>query len=111
MRLRQVLDNLIGNAIKYTPVGGQVSLLCREEGGQLILAVADTGVGIPAEEQSRIFDRFYRATNVPADSQGTGLGLAITKQIVENHGGRIWLQSGPDGTTFTVVLPAAGAPD
>ncbi len=111
VRLRQVLDNLIGNAIKYTPTGGLVALRCVEEGGQLILSVADTGVGIPAEEQNRIFDRFYRATNVPTDSQGTGLGLAITKQIVENHGGRIWLQSAAGGTTFTVVLPAAGALD
>jgi two-component system NtrC family sensor kinase len=105
VRLRQVLDNLVGNAIKYTPAGGKVGLHAEVQGGQVILRVIDSGVGIPPEEQARVFDRFYRASNVPKETPGTGLGLAITKQIVENHGGRIWVESSGGGTTFTVVLP------
>ncbi|MBI3159718.1 MAG: GAF domain-containing protein [Chloroflexi bacterium] len=107
VRLRQVLDNLVGNAIKYTPAGGTVDIRAEVQEGQVILRVSDTGVGIPPEEQSRVFERFYRATNVPRETPGTGLGLAITKQIVENHGGRIWVESASTGTTFTVVLPVA----
>ncbi|TAK11113.1 MAG: GAF domain-containing protein [Anaerolineae bacterium] len=107
IRMRQVLDNLIGNAIKYTPSGGTVSLNAVPSGEQLILRVIDSGVGIPAEEQGKVFDRFYRATNVPRETPGTGLGLAITKQIVENHGGRIWVESSKSGTVFSVVLPVA----
>jgi len=77
---------------------------------QLILRVSDDGPGIPLEEQGRIFEKFYRASNVGRDIQGTGLGLAIVKTIVDNHRGRIWVDSKPgEGSVFTVVLPVADA--
>jgi two-component system, OmpR family, phosphate regulon sensor histidine kinase PhoR len=105
-QLRQLVDNLIGNAIKYTPPGGQVRVMLREEQNQLILHVADDGPGIPLEDQTHIFEKFYRASNVDKDIQGTGLGLAIVKTIVDNHHGRIWVESkSGEGSVFTVVLP------
>lgn len=108
IRLRQMLNNLIGNAIKYTPQGGRIDIIAREEGGQLLLRIRDTGPGIPPAEQPFIFDKFYRATNAPPGVPGTGLGLAIVKSIVENHRGRIWVDSTPgQGSTFSIVLPIA----
>jgi len=108
IQLRQMLDNLVGNAVKYTPEGGRIILRGMEEDGQVIIQVEDNGRGIPLEDQSRIFDRFYRASNVDEESTGTGLGLAITKQIVENHRGRIWVDSSIGlGSVFTVVLPTS----
>lgn len=104
-QLRQVFDNLLSNAIKYTPISGMINLIVRTEGDQMIISVIDNGPGIPGEEHSRIFDKFYRASNVSTDVQGTGLGLAITKTIVEKHDGRIWVDSSKNGTIFTVVLP------
>ncbi len=107
-QLRQVLDNLIGNSVKYTPEGGEITLTGFEEDGQIILRVEDNGRGIPLDEQSKIFDRFFRASNVTDEATGTGLGLAITKSIVENHRGRIWVDSSVGkGSVFTVVLPPA----
>jgi two-component system, OmpR family, phosphate regulon sensor histidine kinase PhoR len=108
VRLRQMVANLLGNAVKYTPDRGKIRLHCHSEDGQLILYVRDTGPGIPAADQPYIFDKFYRASNIPHETPGTGLGLAIVKSIVENHQGRIWLDSSPgQGTIFTVVLPLA----
>ena len=105
-QLRQMIENLLGNASKYTPRGGKIDFTVQVEKEQVILQVADTGCGIPLEEQSKIFDRFYRASNVTADVSGTGLGLAITKSVVENHRGRIWVDSMiGKGSVFTVVLP------
>lgn len=110
VRLRQMIANLLENAIKYTPQGGKVSLEAQSEDDQVILRVSDTGPGIPASDQPYLFDKFFRASNVPDDSTGTGLGLSIVKSIVEQHQGRIWLESQiGEGTTFTVVLPAAAA--
>jgi PAS domain S-box-containing protein len=107
-QLGQMVDNLIGNAIKYTQSGGKIRVTLREEQSQLILRVADNGPGIPLEDQTRIFEKFYRASNVGSGIQGTGLGLAIVKTIVENHRGRIWVDSKVgDGSVFTVVLPLA----
>jgi two-component system NtrC family sensor kinase len=107
IRLRQMVDNLIGNAIKYTPDGGQVGVRLSAEEELIILQVIDNGPGIPKSEQPHIFDKFYRASNVPSGTPGTGLGLAIVKSIVENHQGRIWVSSTlGEGSTFTVVLPA-----
>jgi PAS domain S-box-containing protein len=107
LRLRQMLDNLIGNAIKYTPTGGQIHIKLRSEDGQLILQVGDNGPGIPPADQPRIFDKFYRGENVPDDVPGSGLGLAIVKSIVDSHQGRIWVESAlGQGSTFFVVLPA-----
>jgi len=108
IQLRQLLDNLIGNAIKYTQNGGEIKVTGTEEDDKVIIRVADNGRGIPLEEQANIFDRFFRASNVPDSSTGTGLGLAITKSIVENHRGRIWVDSAlGKGSVFTVVLPTS----
>jgi two-component system phosphate regulon sensor histidine kinase PhoR len=107
IRLRQVVDNLIGNALKYTPNGGRVTARLNQEGEQVVFSVSDTGVGIPVADQPHIFEKFYRASNAPMGSQGAGLGLAIVKSIVESHEGRIWIESAPgQGTTFYVVLPS-----
>jgi two-component system, OmpR family, phosphate regulon sensor histidine kinase PhoR len=106
VRLRQMINNLIGNAIKYTPEGGEIQIICRLEGNQVILQVCDDGPGIPAGDQPYIFDKFYRGSNVLSDTPGTGLGLAIVKSITENHHGRIWVDSSPgQGSIFTIVLP------
>ncbi len=106
IRIRQMLDNLIGNAIKYTPKEGTIRISIRTEDHQLIFEINDTGPGIPPDEQSRIFEKFYRASNVLDGPKGTGLGLAIVKSIVESHQGRIWVELILDqGATFIVVLP------
>lgn len=106
IRLRQMISNLVNNAIKYTPTGGEIRVYGHAEGGQLILQVCDDGPGIPAADQPYIFDKFYRGSNIGSNISGTGLGLAIVKSIVENHAGRIWVDSVPgEGSTFTVVLP------
>jgi two-component system NtrC family sensor kinase len=108
IRLRQMLSNLINNAIKYTPNHGQISILSNAEDGQVIVRVQDNGPGILPAEQPFVFDRFYRGSNIPYDTPGSGLGLAIVQSIVQNHQGRIWLESTPgQGTTFTVVLPTS----
>jgi signal transduction histidine kinase len=110
-RLRQVLDNLVSNAVKYTPRGGAVTVTGRHDdaGGTTTLQVTDTGIGIPAEQASHLFDRFFRASNAVAQGvKGTGLGLAISKAIIDAHHGTITAEpAGPDGgTTFTVTLPS-----
>jgi two-component system, OmpR family, phosphate regulon sensor histidine kinase PhoR len=105
-RLRQMAANLIDNAIKYTPDGGAVTVEAQPDGDLIVITVSDTGIGIPIADQAYIFNKFYRASNVRQEYLGTGLGLAIVKSIVEDHGGRIWLESKPNaGATFTVVLP------
>lgn len=107
IRLRQMIGNLLENAVKYTPEGGHISLEAVEEDKQIILRVTDDGPGIPPGDQPYLFDKFFRASNVPENSSGTGLGLSIVKSIVEQHEGRIWVDSHLNkGTTFTVVLPA-----
>lgn len=106
IRLRQLVDNLLVNAVKYTPTGGTLTINLFSEDGQIILEVIDTGLGIPATDQPHIFEKFYRASNTPKNSPGTGLGLAIVKSIVDNHDGRIWLDSSVGkGSKFVVVLP------
>ncbi|HET9905276.1 MAG TPA: ATP-binding protein [Anaerolineales bacterium] len=106
IRLRQVLDNIVGNAIKYSATNGEVKISIHPEGDQLILQVTDEGPGIPAKDQPHVFDKFYRASNVNSNVDGSGLGLAIVKTIVENHQGRIWLESTlGKGSSFFVVLP------
>ncbi len=107
VRLRQLFDNLIGNAIKYTPDGRKVSINLHREDNQIVFKVADQGQGIPQDDQAHIFEKFYRASNTTSASSGTGLGLAIVKTIVENHNGRIWVESKVNkGSTFFVVLPS-----
>jgi signal transduction histidine kinase len=104
-RLGQVLDNLISNAIKFTPERGRVLVSLGREGDSLVASVADTGVGIPQAEQARLFERFFRSS-ATRDVPGTGLGLTIARAIVDSHGGEIEFRSVPgEGTTFTFTLP------
>ncbi len=106
-RLKQVLLNLVGNAIKYTPPQGKVCLVVSVENDQVITAVQDNGIGIPAADLPHLFDKFYRVQNESTRGiKGTGLGLAITRSIVEAHHGRIWVESAPGkGSTFAFTLP------
>jgi signal transduction histidine kinase len=107
IRLRQLLDNLLTNAVKYSPAGSTIRVSLQAEDSWVIFSVADEGPGIPHSEQARIFEKFYRASNVPDQVRGTGLGLAIVKSIAEAHQGRIWVESVMGkGSTFFVVLPA-----
>jgi two-component system NtrC family sensor kinase len=109
-RLRQMLGNLIENAIKYTPSSGTVRVEAQAESDQVILRVKDTGSGIPPADQPYLFDKFFRGSNIPEDAAGTGLGLSIVNSIVDNHGGRIWVESKlGEGSVFTVVLPVEAA--
>jgi signal transduction histidine kinase len=103
-RILQVLTNLVGNAVKFTPEGGTVQVSAKAIDGEVQFCVSDTGPGIRAEEVEHIFDRFWQATRTA--SLGTGLGLPIAKGIVEAHGGRIWVESQPGiGTTFYFTIP------
>jgi len=108
--LRQVINNLLDNAIKYTPAGGKVNVQLSADGlHESVLRVDDTGAGIAAEDLPRVFERFYRgdkARRREHGARGTGLGLSICRSVVEAHGGKIAIQSQPNGgTTVTVVLP------
>ncbi len=107
-RLRQVLANLVDNAVKYTPAGGRVTIRAREDAGAAIVRVEDTGPGIPAEELPRIWERLYRGDR-SRSTRGLGLGLSLVKAIVEAHGGAVTVDSGVGrGTTFEVRLPLGG---
>lgn len=108
-RVLQIFENLLGNAMKFTPRGGQVTVGGREEGNRVVFWVRDTGPGVPPEELSHLFDRFWQGR--PADRRGVGLGLAIARQVVEAHGGEIWAESDVGrGTTvfFTIPTSATG---
>ena len=105
-RLQTIVANLLDNAVKFTPDGGTVTFTVRQEAVEAVATVADTGVGIPAEEQRQIFQRFHRARNVSA-YPGNGLGLAIVKAAVERGGGTVSFASSEAGTTFRVALPPA----
>jgi DNA-binding response OmpR family regulator len=105
MRLKQVLMNLVGNAIKFTPEGGRISLQARPENGAVRIEVRDSGPGILPEEQKRIFEAFVRLQKPGKSSEGTGLGLAITQRLVELHGGHLGLESEPGkGSCFYFLL-------
>ena len=106
-RLAQVLMNLIGNAIKYTPSGGRISVETRVDNGGVEVVVQDNGIGIPADELPRIFERFYQIDKARGPERGTGLGLAIAHEIVQAHGGRLDVASAGigRGATFTLWLP------
>jgi two-component system phosphate regulon sensor histidine kinase PhoR len=104
--LTEALVNLIGNAVKYTHAGGKVAVSAAVEGGQVVVSVADTGIGIAAEDVSSVFDAFYRGKIGPDAEAGCGLGLALTRRIIEAHHGTISVESEVGkGTTFTVRLP------
>jgi len=103
--VQRVLQNLLHNAIKFTPKGGRVDVSGDAEGDEVVIAVADTGVGVAPEDIEQIFERFYKANRVRSD-EGTGLGLAIARHIILGHGGRIWVESKPGrGATFLFTLP------
>jgi two-component system phosphate regulon sensor histidine kinase PhoR len=105
LHLLRMVTNLIENAIKFTPPKGKINVCCTSDTGQLILEVADNGPEIPPNDRPHVFEKFYRGGNISNATPGTGLGLSIVKSIVEKHHGRIWLDSSPQGTTFTVILP------
>jgi signal transduction histidine kinase len=109
VRLAQLVDNLVSNAIKFTPSGGRVAVRLSSEEGLVRFEVSDTGIGISEQERERLFERFFRSQNaLERQIQGTGLGLYISKAIVEAHGGRIGVDSkAGEGTTFVVELPVA----
>ncbi|MFN3741609.1 MAG: GAF domain-containing protein [Anaerolineales bacterium] len=108
-RVRQILDNLLENAYSYTPAGGRVQIRLHAGDAEVQVDVQDSGIGIPPEEQARIFERFYRGEHpFVIQTPGTGLGLSIVKQLVEMHGGRIWVTSSGiygEGSTFSFTLP------
>ena len=108
-RLIQVVSNLVNNAVKYSPEGGTVTISSRSEGGYALITVADTGLGIPPDEIAHVFERFRRVRSGAAQSiAGTGLGLTIVKQIVEMHGGKIWVESAVGhGSAFHFTIPLA----
>jgi signal transduction histidine kinase len=111
-KINQVLTNLIGNAIKFTPVHGRVTVSASRNGGASVqVSVSDTGPGVPPDEKEKIFAKFYQIAKVNGEnSKGTGLGLAISKALVELHGGKIWVESEPSrGSTFSFTLPVSGA--
>jgi signal transduction histidine kinase len=109
VRLEQVLTNLVENAIKFTPPGGEVYVSGEFLGDRVRLTIADTGIGIPPDEQEKIFDRFYQVDGSERRAyRGAGLGLSICKHIVERHSGRIWVESdgiSGHGSRFHVELP------
>jgi len=109
-RIRQVIINLVHNAIKFTPAGGYVTVTARAVHDGVVVSVADTGTGIPAEDLPRIFERFYKADRARS-SGGTGLGLAIAKHTIQAHNGRVWVESVEGkGSTFSFSLPLINLP-
>jgi signal transduction histidine kinase len=109
--LALLVRNLIDNAVRYTPSGGRVDVSVSAEDGLVVLQVADTGMGIPQRDLSRVFERFYRVDRARSrETGGTGLGLAIVRHVAENHGGEVTVRSELSaGSTFVVRLPVGGA--
>jgi signal transduction histidine kinase len=111
-RITQVLTNLVGNALQYTPVGGEITISAHQQKDEIMLTVADNGIGIPAEHLPHLFTRFYRVDKSRSRQAGggSGIGLTIARHLVEAHGGRIWVESAGDGkgSIFTFTLKSAG---
>ena len=107
-QLGEVLQNLLDNAVQYTPSGGKIEIKARANGHDVIFTVSDTGIGIPESDLERIFERFYRVDAARSrEAGGTGLGLAIARHIVEAHGGRIWVESAVgQGSRFHFSIPS-----
>jgi len=105
--IEETIENLLFNAVRYTPSGGKVRLEVRDQGDEVLIRVQDTCIGIPEDEIDKVFREFYRASNARAmERDGTGLGLSFAKQVAERHGGRIWVQNNPEGgCTFSLALP------
>jgi signal transduction histidine kinase len=105
-RIRQILFNLLSNAVKFTPAGGRIDVAASLVGGDVQLAVSDTGLGIAPEDLDRIFEEFQQTDAGAKQHEGTGLGLALSKRLVELHGGRIWVESEVGvGSRFLFTLP------
>jgi signal transduction histidine kinase len=111
LRLEQVIQNLIQNAVKYSPPATPVFVAVRQDGAQVCVEVRDRGIGIPQAALSQLFERFYRAPNVlEGSAAGMGIGLFVVKEIVELHGGQVTVESTEgEGSTFTVCLPRSSA--
>jgi signal transduction histidine kinase len=111
--LEAALSNLLANAVKYTPDGGDIRLELKPDGENVHVVLSDTGIGIPRDEQPRLFEEFFRASNARGSvKDGSGLGLAMVKQVVDRHGGRIWVESQEGrGSAFHILLPRARAAD
>lgn len=113
-RLGQVVVNLVHNAVKFSPDGGEVVVRARPEAGEVVVSVEDHGIGIPRASLGRVFERFYKVDRARLRAEvggGTGLGLAIARHVIEQHGGRIWVESEEGvGSTFSFALPAEPAP-
>lgn len=109
-KIRQVIFNLLANAVKFTPDGGNIEVRARALDGEARVSVRDTGLGIAPAEQVRLFEEFYQTASAWG-REGTGLGLSLAKKFVELHGGRIWVESAlGQGSTFTFTLPTADPP-
>jgi len=112
-RIREAIDNLISNAIKYSPIGGKIGIAVSHEGSETVVRVSDEGAGLSPEDLGRLFGRFQRLSAKPtAGESSTGLGLSIVKRIIDMHGGEVTADSdGPGkGSTFTITLPATEMP-
>jgi signal transduction histidine kinase len=110
--LEQVLENLTSNAIKYSPINTRITLRARKADSDLIIEVQDEGMGVSAEEQKQIFNPYHRVQQDTQKYPGIGLGLAVSRQIVEAHGGKIWVESQlGQGSIFIVKLPLNQAPE
>jgi len=106
---RFILTNLLSNAVKYSREGGTITVTLTPESRRVLVAIRDEGLGIPKQDQDRIFTKFFRASNALMNTDGTGLGLYIVKQLLERTGGTIWFDSEDGkGTTFTVAIPKEG---
>ena len=111
-KVKQVILNLLSNALKFTPEGGRVAVRARTYDGWAEVSVTDTGIGIAPEDQETVFDEFRQVGSAAKNVEGSGLGLAISRKFIELHGGRIWVQSALGaGSTFAFTLPAKGAAD
>ena len=118
LKLKQVVVNLLSNAVKFTTDGGSVTVTAKRVEDDVHVSVSDTGIGIARDQQERIFEAFQRGGRTPsASAEGTGLGLTLSKQLVDLHGGRLWMESEPGvGSTFSFSIPlialaAGGAGD
>jgi signal transduction histidine kinase len=112
-RMREAIDNLVSNAIKYSPIGGKIALVVSHEQHNTVIRIADEGAGLSPEDLGRLFGRFQRLSAKPtAGESSTGLGLSIVKRIIDMHGGKVTADSaGPgQGSTFTVMIPATEMP-
>lgn len=111
-KIEQAVENIVSNAIKYSPAGGTIRITGRMENDGYLIEIADEGIGMTVEQTARVFDRFYRADTSTTAVEGTGLGMSIVKHVIEGHGGRVWVKSRlGQGTQVYVKLPCAESPD